>query len=167
MPDHLEMIEKHLAGRRSDASAALMARIKDANAPGERWSGVDAEADRLAGELEDWAVHITPSGDQAVRALSVATMLRVRAGGKARRGRLDWMAPYGNREAGATGDTDWEIVKVRNGFGLIIARWDKPDWRSDSIEDLRRAAEEIDARPSIPGTAQTPGLRGRDQPQHR
>jgi hypothetical protein len=54
--------------------------------------------------------------------------------------------------------TAWAVVPERDRFGIIVASWDWLDWVCATVEDAKRIAEEIDARPSLPS-----GLRVEDQ----
>jgi hypothetical protein len=46
--------------------------------------------------------------------------------------------------------TSWEIVAQGGRFGLIVARWDRPDWWFATLEDAMAAAAERDQSPPIP-----------------
>jgi hypothetical protein len=46
--------------------------------------------------------------------------------------------------------TSWEIVARGDRFGLVVARWDKPDWWFETLEDAMAAAAERDASPPVP-----------------
>ena len=119
-------------------------------AGGVDWAAIATEADAVASALEaslpeaqDWA--------EVTALLDTATMIRVRAGEAARRG-----GPFAWRKSrnlwlanGPTG-TGWAVVPERGRLGIIVANWDRPDWVCASVEDAKRIAEEIDARPSFP-----------------
>jgi hypothetical protein len=63
--------------------------------------------------------------------------------------------PVGDGYWQATGreGTSWEIVARGDRFGLIVARWDRPDWWFDTLEDAAAAAVRRDASPPIPERA--------------
>lgn len=52
---------------------------------------------------------------------------------------------------GRTG-TDWEIqwFPASERYGITVAHWDHPDWWAGTLEEAKRMAAEIDARPPIP-----------------
>ena len=122
-------------------------RVKDLvrNPLNVEWAEIAEDAGAVADTLE--AIAFDAGSAEAEWRLDAATMIRVRAGGPARRGRLDWRRPRGRGwfACGATG-TDWYV----NGGAITVARWDHPDWRGASDEEAKRIAEEIDARPGYP-----------------
>lgn len=52
---------------------------------------------------------------------------------------------------GRTG-TEWAISKEADGrYGCTVARWDKPDWYTDSLRDAQQLCDELDQRrPFLP-----------------
>jgi HD domain len=52
---------------------------------------------------------------------------------------------------GRTG-TEWTISKEADGrYGCTVARWDKPDWYTDSLRDAQQVCDELDQRrPFLP-----------------
>ncbi len=64
---------------------------------------------------------------------------------------MDWERTGDRWNAvGADGFTAWEIVPAGGRWGIIVAHWGRPDWYADTVEDAKKLAEEIDARPPIP-----------------
>lgn len=52
---------------------------------------------------------------------------------------------------GRTG-TDWDISRQADGtYGCTVARWDRPDWYTDSLRDAQQLCDELDQRrPFLP-----------------
>lgn len=114
------------------------------------WSEIPQEAARIAQVLED-SLHDAADWSDASWRLDVATMIRVRAGGAARRGGpFDWREKYGSWEATGKAGQAWSVIPHGKGFGIIVADWDRPDWHCRTLGDAQRVAEEIDARPKFP-----------------
>ena len=65
---------------------------------------------------------------------------------------MEWTHDEAGERWYATGrdGTDWEIIRSGDRYGVIIARWDHPDWWAESLEDAKALAEERDAAPPIP-----------------
>ncbi len=84
--------------------------------------------------------------------LNSATVVRVRAGGAARRGEpFEWRHISRSLwSANSPGGVLWDVVDHWRGWGVIVARWDRSDWVCSSLEDARAFAEEIEARPDFP-----------------
>jgi hypothetical protein len=114
------------------------------------WGAIAQRADALASALEASLPEARDWADASAR-LDTATMIRVRAGGPARRGGpFDWRKLGSLWQAKGRQGTDWAVVPYRDGYGIIVASWDWPDWSCTSVEDAKRIAEEIDARPDFP-----------------
>lgn len=112
---------------------------------GVEWERIPDLAAAVADTLEATAGDAETG--EAQWCLDTATMIRVRAGGVARRGRLEW-TELGDATwfaSGRTG-TDWEV----SGAAITVAQWDRPDWYCADSVQAKRVAEEIDARPPFP-----------------
>ena len=157
-------MDGHLA--RDNAAAAIAAGLEqlapDLRREIERLlEGVDSPADvewpehaLLAGRLADALEALMPASadwTQASSMLDTATMLRVRAGGVARRGGpFTWRdEPRASWAVGMTG-TSWDVIPRGSGYGVVVAQGDHPDWGCARLDDAKRIAEEIDARPKFP-----------------
>ncbi len=133
----------------------LATRVRDALAGAESpnevdWSEIPSEAGALADLLEG-ASQASQSWGHTSALLNTATMLRVRAGGRARRGRrFDWRK-VGTYWAAGEEPSVWQLVPQGSGgrFGIIVASWDKPDWYAGDLETAKAIAEEIEARPKF------------------
>jgi hypothetical protein len=85
---------------------------------------------------------------EAARRLDTASMIRVSAGDGARGGpSFRWSSGAESSTARGASGIHWEI---HDGGMITIAQWDRPDWACASMEQAKRVAEEIDARPKFP-----------------
>jgi len=159
-PGAAKVIDRALERVTEPAAVSLRSRIGAApSANVVPWEELPEEADALASALEGLASQAEDHAEAGF-ALDSATMIRVRAGGAAQRGRLDWSekSPSLWSARGGTG-TSWHVEQDWNRWGVVIADWDRPDWSCASRETAMRIAEEIDARPSFPahlGVAELP-----------
>jgi hypothetical protein len=117
----------------------------------------------VADALEQAA--ITPDLDvSSPLVMDFATALRVGAGGEARRGepleweqvREDWWITVDPR------GVEWEVSLRQLGWGVIVARWDRPDWYAATCEEAKALAEELAVRPDFPPEVQEPEWFGED-----
>jgi hypothetical protein len=115
--------------------------ITDAN-----WGAMLERAGVVADTLEAIAFEPHETISPAWR-LDTATMIRVRAGGVARRGGpLEWKGSGSQWSATSPRGTRWDVF----GPELFVGNWDRPDWLCRSSGEAKRVAEEIEARPKYP-----------------
>jgi hypothetical protein len=64
---------------------------------------------------------------------------------------IHWVRSGGSWTATGRDGTHWEIVRRSQGhrYAIYVARWDKPDWTAETLEEAKRLVAEIDARPPI------------------
>lgn len=85
--------------------------------------------------------------------MNFATALRIYGPPTALRGEpLEWR-PNGTTSGLVAHDADgtrWDIDAGRQGYGLTVAFWDRPDWWVETLELAKTLAAEIAVRPSYP-----------------
>jgi hypothetical protein len=112
------------------------------------WDAHDEAADLIATRLEERCGEMTTHNSACLHR-NAATAIRMRAGGRAKRGKpLDW-SRLGATAWIATDNkgTDWVV----DGDGQItIAHWDWADLRCSTAEAARRAVEEHAVAPPLP-----------------
>ena len=114
------------------------------------WAAIDSDAGEIAAALEQ-RFSRSSGFAEAAWLLDTATMLRVVAGGRARRGPdFEWKTFGSGWTAVGPTATEWDVHPQRGGWGITVARWDYPDWWTADFGQAKRIAEEIDARPIWP-----------------
>jgi hypothetical protein len=146
--DEIKVALDRLPIERAAPLRAVLSRAGDANRV--RWDEVPDLASELAGALEAVAFDTADLAVASFR-LNAATMIRVRGGGVARAGSpFDWEWRGTLWQAGGPTGTSWVVHPYVDGWGVVIAMWERPDWWCASEDDARALAEEIDARPKFP-----------------
>jgi hypothetical protein len=125
-PQHRREIPVILAAAGEwDLARHFVARISEPDLP----AALGDQLGPIATVLERAA--ITPSLDLGSRnVMNFATAMRLYGPPQFRRGGpLEWEL-YRNGARGTTDEcgVDWEVVESRGSFGVIVARWDRPDW---------------------------------------
>lgn len=137
--------DEHVVARLSDAIHGARP-VSDVE-----WSYLVEEAAALADQLEQLALD-APTWEEMHAALNAATLIRVRAGGAARRGRrFEWDYRGSAHFATDPRGTRWMVSQERPlKVAITIADWDWPDWFCRTIEEAKGVAEEIYVRPQPP-----------------
>jgi len=61
---------------------------------------------------------------------------------------MAWQDRIGGASATGRAGTEWEIARVSDGrYGITIARWDRPDWYADTVDDAKQLCNVMDSRP--------------------
>jgi hypothetical protein len=150
-PQVTDGIKIALDGLPIERAAPVRAALSRAgNANRVHWGEIPELASALAGALEAIAFDTEAPAVASFR-LNAATMIRVRGGGIARAGGpFSWECQGTLWQADGPTGTSWGIHPYVDGWGVVVAMWDRPDWWCASEDDARALAEEIDARPNFP-----------------